>query len=258
VRLAQVFLNLLNNAAKYTPDGGTITLRVEREDGRAAVRVRDTGTGIPPEMLPHVFDLFTQVDRTLDRAEGGLGIGLTLVRHLTEMHFGTVEVTSGGPNRGTEFVVRLPLLTDDAPAEAARPAPESAAPRRRHILVVDDNRDAAESLALLLRLFGNEVRTAYDGRIALDAAQAHRPDVVLLDIGLPGLDGLEVCRRLRAQPDGGQMLIVAMTGYGQEEDKRRSREAGFNDHLVKPVDFDALKGLLSSPELNGLGWRGGR
>jgi PAS domain S-box-containing protein len=254
VRLAQVFLNLLNNAAKYTPDGGTITLRVEREGGRAAVRVRDTGTGIPPEMLPHVFELFTQVDRTLDRAEGGLGIGLTLVRHLTEMHFGTVEVTSGGPGRGTEFVVRLPLLTDEAPAaEAARPAPE-AAPRRRHILVVDDNRDAAESLALLLRLFGNEVRTAYDGRIALDAAQSHRPDVVLLDIGLPGLDGLEVCRRLRAQPDGGKMLIVAMTGYGQEEDKRRSREAGFNAHLVKPVDFDALKDLLASPEMAQPGW----
>ena len=200
VRLAQVLWNLLNNAAKYTPDGGRITLTVERGD-EAVVRVRDTGMGIAPEMLPRVFDLFTQVERTLDRAEGGLGIGLTLVRRLTEMHGGTVAAPSEGQGQGSEFVVRLPVLPDEAPA--AGPGKPAAEERRvapasgRRILVVDDNRDSAESLAMLLRLFGNDVRTAQDGRLALEVAAAYRPDVVLLDIGLPGLDGLEVCRRLR-------------------------------------------------------------
>jgi CheY-like chemotaxis protein len=252
VRLAQVLWNLLNNAAKYTPDGGRIILKVERTN-EAVVRIRDSGMGIAPEMLPRVFDLFTQMERTLARAEGGLGLGLTLVRRLTAMHGGTVEVTSAGPGQGSEFVVRLPLLPDEAPAAqfvkpdsvARRVAPASG----RRILVVDDNRDSAESLAMLLRLFGNDVRTVSNGILALEVAALHKPNVVLLDIGLPGLDGLEVCRRLRVRTGEARPLIVAMTGYGQEEDRRRSEEAGFDAHMVKPVDLDALQELLSRPEL---------
>ncbi len=250
VRLAQVLWNLLNNAAKYTPDGGRITLTVERGD-EAVVRIRDTGTGIAPEMLPKVFDLFTQVERTLDRAQGGLGLGLTLVRRLTEMHGGTVAATSEGLGQGCEFVVRLPVLPDEAPAaEPVRPSAErrvAPAPGRR-ILVVDDNRDSAESLAMFLRLFGNDVRTVHGGRLALVVAETYRPDVVLLDIGLPGLDGLEVCRRLRTRGGEIQPLIVAMTGYGQEEGRRHSEEAGFDHHMVKPVDLEALQELLSRPD----------
>jgi PAS domain S-box-containing protein len=252
VRLAQVLWNLLNNAAKYTPEGGRITLEVERHD-EAVVRIRDTGMGIAPEMLPRVFDLFTQVERTLDRAEGGLGLGLTLVRRLTELHGGTVGATSAGQGQGSEFLVRLPLLADEPPGAGPTKAPEME--RRvtpasgRRILVVDDNRDSVESLGMLLRLFGNDVRTVQDGRLALEAAAAYCPDVVLLDIGLPGLDGLEVCRRLRAHKGQGQPLIVALTGYGQEEDRRRSQEAGFDAHLVKPVDLEALQELLSRPDL---------
>ena len=252
VRLAQVLWNLLNNAAKYTPDRGRIILKLEREN-EAVVRIRDTGMGIAPEMLPRVFDLFTQMERTLARAEGGLGLGLTLVRRLTEMHGGTVEVTSAGQGQGSEFIVRLPLLSDEA--SEARPVKSAEAPHRvkpasgRRILVVDDNRDSAESLAMLLRLFGNDVRTVQDGNLALEVAAAYNPDVVLLDIGLPGLDGLEVCRRLRSRTKDSRTLIVAMTGYGQEEDRRRSEEAGFDAHMVKPVDLEALQDLLSRPEL---------
>jgi PAS domain S-box-containing protein len=252
MRLAQVLWNLLNNAAKYTPVGGRIWLTAQKEKGQAVVRVRDTGMGIPPEMLSKVFDLFTQMERTLDRAEGGLGLGLTLVRRLTEMHDGTVEAISA-PGQGSEFVVRLPIAADEVPAvksTAASGAGERAGTAAgRRILVVDDNRDSAESLAMLLRLLGNDVRTAHDGRLALEVAAAYRPDVVLLDIGLPGLDGFEVCRRLRGQYRDYQPLIVAMTGYGQEEDRRRSEEAGFSAHMVKPVDLEALQELLSRPEL---------
>jgi PAS domain S-box-containing protein len=252
VRLAQVLWNLLNNAAKYTPDGGRITLEVELGDG-AVVRIRDTGMGIAPEMLPKVFDLFTQMERTLDRAEGGLGIGLTLVRRLTEMHGGTVAASSEGQGHGSEFVVRLPAPPDEA--LLAGPALPALAERRcapafgRRILVVDDNRDSAESMAMLLRLFGNDVRTVQDGRLALEVAAAYHPNVVLLDIGLPGLDGMEVCRRLRARHDEIQPLIVALTGYGMEEDRRRSKEAGFDSHMVKPVDLEMLQELLSQPAL---------
>jgi PAS domain S-box-containing protein len=252
VRLAQVLWNLLNNAAKYTPEGGRITLEVERHD-EAVVKIRDTGMGIAPEMLPRVFDLFTQMERTLDRAEGGLGLGLTLVRRLTEMHGGTVGATSTGQGQGSEFLVRLPLLTDEPPGAGPTKPPEvkrRAAPvSGRRILVVDDNRDSVESLGMLLRLFGNDVRTVQDGRLALEAAAAYCPDVILLDIGLPGLDGLEVCRRLRARTEKGQPLIVALTGYGQEEDRRRSEKAGFDAHMVKPVDLEALQELLSRPDL---------
>jgi CheY-like chemotaxis protein/nitrogen-specific signal transduction histidine kinase len=274
-RLAQVLLNLLNNAAKYTPPGGRVWLTasvvasdqwlVAREDKAPAplatshqslttleIRVRDTGVGIPAEMLPRVFDMFTQVDRSLERAQGGLGIGLSLVRGLVELHGGTVEAHSAGAGRGSEFVVRLPLPAQ-APAEPA-PAADAAPPggngtgRRRRVLVVDDNADAAESLAMLLGLLGYEVRTAHDGPAALREAAAFRPDVALLDIGMPGMSGHDVARRLRQTPGLDGLLLVAMTGWGQDEDRRRSREAGFNHHLVKPVDAAALHQLLAESE----------
>ncbi len=247
-RLAQVVWNLLNNAAKYTPEGGHIGLTVERQAGEVVLRVRDDGMGIPPDVLPKVFDLFTQAERTLDRAEGGLGIGLTLVRRLTEMHGGTVAVHSDGPGRGSEFAVRLPLLPDEpAPARPGRQEPRAAptaAPRR--ILVVDDNTDSAESLATLPRLLGNQVRTAPDGPCALDAAASYRPDVILLDIGLPGMDGYEVARRLRAEDRYGRPLLAALTGYGGEEDRRRARAAGFDRHMIKPVEIEVLQDMLKS------------
>jgi PAS domain S-box-containing protein len=249
MRLAQVVWNLLNNAAKYTPEGGRIALTVEAAGGEAVVRVRDTGMGIPADMLARVFDLFTQVDRTLDRAEGGLGIGLTLVRRLTEMHGGTVAAHSAGPGQGSEFVVRLPLAAGapaEAPVAGAPAVPPGPAPRGRRILLVDDNRDSADSLAMLLQLLGHDVRTAYDGRQALVVAGAYQPDLVLLDIGLPGLNGYEVAAQLRAMFGTGRMVLVALTGYGSQEDRRQTREAGFDDHLVKPVDLDALRELLAS------------
>jgi len=245
-RLAQVVANLLNNAAKYTEERGHIWLTVEREGPEAVVRVRDTGVGIPAEMLAQVFDLFTQVTHSLDRSQGGLGIGLTLVRSLVEMHGGGVRAHSGGPGQGSEFVVRLPLLAGrraagSGPGAGGRPIESSA----RRILVVDDNGDAADSLAMLLRLMGNDVRTAPDGPAALEAARAYRPDVVLLDLGLPGMSGYEVCRRLREGHFANGPLVVALTGYGQDEDRRRTREAGFDRHLVKPVNPDELRGVLA-------------
>jgi CheY-like chemotaxis protein/anti-sigma regulatory factor (Ser/Thr protein kinase) len=246
-RLAQVVANLLNNAAKYTEPGGRITLTVARDGDAVVTRVRDTGVGLPPETLSSVFDLFTQVDRSLDRAQGGLGIGLTLVQRLVELHGGTVRAHSDGPGRGSEFVVTLPVLAD-APQPAAESSPaaaqaEAGGPRR--ILVVDDNVDGAESLATLLKLLGHEVHVAHDGPAALRATADVRPEVVFLDIGLPGMDGYEVARRLR-RPGRTEALLVALTGYGQEEDRRRSREAGFDHHLVKPVDPAVLEELLAA------------
>ncbi len=246
-RLTQVLANLLHNAAKYTDEGGHIWLAAERQGPEVVIRVRDNGVGIPAEMLPRIFDLFTQLGRSLDRSEGGLGIGLTLVRRLVEMHGGSVHASSLGLGRGSEFVIRLPAL-----AEAPTPAPPhpgggSAAGAPRRILVVDDNADAAESLAMLLRLKGHDVRTAHDGAAALDVARTFGPQVVLLDIGLPGMDGYEVARRLRREEGLKGVLLVALTGYGQEEDRRRSREAGFNRHLVKPVEPGALNEVLTLP-----------
>ena len=251
VRLAQVLSNLLHNAAKYTQDGGRIELSAWAGEGEVVLRVRDNGIGIPPEVLSRIFDLFMQADRSLSRSEGGLGVGLTLVRSLVLMHDGSVEAHSDGPGQGTEMVVRLPAQVEAQPVAPAAPEPEaerSAVDRRgRRVLVVDDSRDSAESLALLLELKGHEVRVALDGPAALEAARGFLPEIVLLDIGLPGMDGYEVARRLRAGRDGidGEgMLLVALTGYGQDEDRRRSREAGFDHHLVKPVDFDELARVL--------------
>jgi PAS domain S-box-containing protein len=247
-RLVQVFSNLLNNAAKYTGNGGNIDLTAEAEEDEAVVRVRDNGRGIPPELLPRIFDVFTQDERLLDRTQGGLGLGLALVRRLVDMHGGRVEAHSDGPGCGAEFVVRLPRLPLAAAAEGpdtagGGPAPRPAALR---ILVVDDNVDSAESMALLLSLDGHEVRTAFDGQGALVEAAEFQPRAVLLDIGLPGMDGYEVARRMRELPGLHDVLMIAITGYGQEDDRTRSKAAGFDHHLVKPVDPEALSRLLGA------------
>jgi PAS domain S-box-containing protein len=245
-RLAQVIANLLNNAAKYTDEGGRIWLTVERQGDEVLFRVRDTGIGIPPDMLGKIFELFTQVDRSLDRSQGGLGIGLTLVRTLTEMHKGRVEAFSDGPGRGSEFVVRLPVLRPGSLPSPAKTADGRAhGPAARRILVVDDNVDAAESLALLLQIGGHEVRTAHDGPAVLSLAKTYLPEIIFLDIGLPGMDGYEIARRLRQQGETARALLVAVTGYGQEEDRRRSQEAGFDHHLTKPVNPQDLQSLLA-------------
>ena len=246
-RLGQVILNLLNNAAKYTERGGHIRLTAERRGGDVVVSVRDNGVGISPEMLPHVFDLFTQVDRSLERSQGGLGIGLTLVRRLVEMHGGSVEARSGGPGAGSEFVVRLPIVVASPtqpmnPEANAEPADRAAG---RRILVVDDNLDSARLLARLLKLRGHETHMAHDGGQAVEAAEAHRPEVILLDIGLPVLNGYDVARTIRERPWGEEVVIVALTGWGQEGDRLRSQEAGIDHHLVKPVDTAVLEKILS-------------
>jgi PAS domain S-box-containing protein len=247
VRLVQVFSNLLNNSCKYTEPGGEIRLTAGRHDGDAVVTVKDTGVGIPPDKLGSVFEMFTQVDRTSERSQGGLGIGLTLVKRLVELHDGTVTAHSEGPGKGSEFVVRLPVLPEQPKRDAPRPAADPAAPSRR-ILVVDDNPDTASSLAMLLRMTGNETHTAHDGLDAVEAVEKFRPDVVLLDIGLPKLNGLDACRRIRERPWGKNVVIVAVTGWGQDDDRRKSREAGFDGHLVKPVDYDALRKLLAETQ----------
>jgi PAS domain S-box-containing protein len=248
MRLEQVLINLLNNAAKYTEEGGRISLTAAPEDGEIVVRVRDTGMGIAPELLPRVFDLFVQADQSLARSQGGLGIGLTMVRSLTEMHGGRVEAHSAGSGRGSEFVVRLPLLDGAAPGGAPareRVAPAESAVVARRVLVVDDNDDAAQSLALVLRLAGHHVQVAHDGPEALALAGAHGPEVVLLDIGLPGMDGYEVATRLREMDGLAGALLVAVTGYGQDEDRRRTRAAGIALHLTKPVAIEELRDLVA-------------
>jgi two-component system CheB/CheR fusion protein len=245
-RLAQVFANLLSNAAKYTEEGGYVWLTAERQNQVVVLRVRDTGIGMTEEMLTQAFDLFAQADRSLDRSQGGLGIGLTLVRSLVRMHAGSVRAFSDGPGKGSEFVVLLPLLRGARPAGRA-PEAGNVPEISRRILIVDDQVDAAESLAQLLALAGHEVRTAHGGPAALELARAYRPEVVLLDIGMPGMDGYEVARRLR-QEFAEQVLLVALTGYAQEADRRRSRDARINHHLVKPVNLKVLHALLAHPE----------
>jgi PAS domain S-box-containing protein len=250
-RLEQVLANVLNNAAKYTDHGGHIWLTARQEGGEFVLRVRDTGVGILADMLPRIFEPFVQSDRVLHQSQGGLGIGLTLVRSLVEMHGGTVTAHSEGPGKGSEFIVRLPALSQQQPIPGAKAAgeggePVGAAPQRR-ILIVDDNVDAAESLAVLLRLEGHDVRVAHDGPAALAAFEADPPDIVFLDIGMPVMNGYDVARRLRQRPGLDNLVLVAMTGWGQEEDRRRSQEAGFDHHLVKPVEPDALRQLLARP-----------
>ena len=242
-RLAQVFSNLLNNASKYTSHGGAIRLRVERDELHATVTVEDTGVGIPPDMLPRIFDMFTQLQEHRDRTHGGLGIGLTLARRLVELHQGAIEATSEGPGKGSLFTVRLPCLPavtgtgTGLPLETARPSPPC------RVLVADDNADAAEMMRLMLGLRGHDVRVAEDGIGAVEVARAFEPDIAFLDIGMPRMDGYEAARRIRAL--GRRIVLVALTGWGQDEDKLRSREAGFDHHLTKPPDREVLERLIS-------------
>jgi CheY-like chemotaxis protein len=245
-RLAQVLSNLLINAAKYTPRRGSIALAVEVDGAEAAIRVRDSGIGIAPEHLSALFEKFSQVRSAQDRAGGGLGIGLALAKGLVHMHGGTISAASGGVGRGAEFLIRLPL----APVQAAAGAADlmraaTAVPiGGLKVLVADDNEDAVESAAMVLAMNGNDVKLASDGLEAVEAADRYRPDVVLLDIGMPKLNGFEACRRIRSEPWGKDMLVVAVTGWGQEEDRRRTAEAGFDAHFTKPVDFASVMRLI--------------
>ncbi|HEY3391102.1 MAG TPA: ATP-binding protein, partial [Lacipirellulaceae bacterium] len=243
-RVEQVIVNLLTNAAKYTPEEGQVLLKAYPEDNEVVIKVRDTGVGIPQEMLPRVFELFTQVNPEIDRSKGGLGIGLTVVRRLTEKHGGTVSATSDGLGKGTEFTVRLPRSQGGAGADVgSRQA--AGPPVGLRVLVVEDNVDTAAAISQLLSQAGCETKVAQDGPAALEAADAFRPRVVLLDIGLPGLDGYEVARRLRADSRYVGVRLIAISGYGQAQDQQRSKQAGFDHHLVKPVDFRALSTLLA-------------
>jgi CheY-like chemotaxis protein/two-component sensor histidine kinase len=254
-RLEQVLVNLLVNAEKYTPPGGRIEVIVESLDEEIVIRVRDNGIGISAEALPYVFDLFAQADKSLDRAQSGLGIGLALVRRLVELHDGRVEARSPGCGQGAEFLVRLPVPRGPDPrcvdANAIGVAEPEATIRAR-VLLVEDNADVAESMAMLLEFLGHSVEVARDGLAALEAAQRMHPDVMLIDIGLPGMDGFEVARRVRASQTG-RITLVALTGYGLDEDRERTRSAGFDYHLTKPVDMDALEGLVAGLGAAGTG-----
>jgi PAS domain S-box-containing protein len=258
-RMAQVLSNLLNNAAKYMDEGGKIWVDAEREGDHVSIRVKDAGIGIPAGKLVSIFDMFTQVDRSLERSVGGLGIGLTLVKRLVEMHGGTVVARSDGPGKGSEFIVRLPIgvgAIDDGDGHGPSPGATvavPAVPAGLRILVVDDSQDAADSLGMLLRMRGNEVQTAHDGLEAVEAAAAFQPDVVVLDIGLPVLNGYEAARRIRTQPGGGSIVLIALTGWGQEEDRNLSQEAGFDHHMTKPVDFGALQRILKEMRVGARG-----
>jgi CheY-like chemotaxis protein len=245
-RLSQVISNLINNAAKYTEPAGRIWVNVDREGDDAVVRVRDTGVGIPPDMLCRIFELFAQVDSSLDRAKGGLGIGLTLARRLVEMHGGSLEAASAGLGTGSEFTVRLPAPPHARAKASLDSAREEVVAGSTRVLVVDDNRDSADTMAALLRAKGHEVRVAYDGVEGAGAATAFKPDVLLLDIGLPKLNGLDLAREIRGKL-GHDVLLIAITGMGQDEDRRRSMEAGFDHHFTKPVDLAELDRLLAQP-----------
>ena len=242
-RLSQVFVNLLTNAVKYTPAGGRISVEAKCEAGTAVVSVRDTGIGIPLESQASIFEMFSQLSPALERSQGGLGIGLALVRGLVTLHGGTIDVRSDGANLGSEFTVRLPMV--DAPLPGLPAIRHDVGARRGRILVVDDNVDAAESMTMALDLFGYETKTAHDGAAALQAAVEFLPHVMLLDIGLPDQNGYDVAREIRRTPRGGDIFLIAATGWGQEADKQRAQEAGFDCHLTKPVDFDKLRTLLA-------------
>lgn len=247
VRLTQIVANLLNNAAKYMENGGQIWLSIKPVADEVQISVRDSGVGIAADMLPHIFNMFTQVDRSTRQAQGGLGIGLTLVRSLVEMHGGLVTAHSAGVGQGSDFIVRLPLGKNTSGiARRAAPTTASVLPNHR-VLVVDDNVDSAKSLGLLLKKLGAEVQVVHDGPSALDLLAHYHPTVVLLDIGMPGMDGYEVARRIRSQPNGDQLLLIALTGWGQEDDRLRSRQAGFDHHLLKPADLSALKAIVALP-----------
>jgi PAS domain S-box-containing protein len=253
-RLEQIVVNLINNAAKYTEPSGLIGVELQREGREVVLWIRDNGIGIAPEMLARIFDPFVQADRRVERSQGGVGIGLTLVRKLAELHGGTVEAYSEGPGRGSEFVVRLPApigLNGERRPPAKEPDRLNPASSRHRVLVVDDNVDAAMSLGMLLKLAGQEVRVAYDGPAALRQAIDFHPQLVLLDIGMPGMDGYEVCRRLRREDGLEKTTVVALTGWGQDEDRRRSHEAGFDHHIVKPVEPGALQRLLDDLPADG-------
>jgi CheY-like chemotaxis protein len=245
LRMEQVIVNLLTNAAKYTGEGGRIALIVQQEGEEAVVRVRDSGVGIPPEVLPHIFDLFTQADKSLDRSEGGLGVGLTIVQRIAEIHGGRVEAHSKGLGHGSEFVVRLPITLPplSQPELSLAKSSEKGGSILR-VLVVDDNRDSADTIAMLLGRSGHDVRVAYSATTALDEAVEFQPNAIVLDIGLPEMDGYEVARRLRQNPQLQNVRLIALSGYGQEADRQRSREEGFDSHMVKPVDFEKLEELL--------------
>ena len=245
VRLAQVFSNLLNNAAKYTQAGGHLRLNAEVTGTGVTISVSDDGIGMAREMLPHLFEMFYQATPALQRSQGGLGVGLSLARGIVELHGGKIEARSAGLGRGSEFIVHLPVVRDATRPEVAT-AEEAPGPvKRRRLIVVDDVRDNADSLAEVLRVVGHEVHAVYDGRSALELAEELRPEVILLDIGMPDLDGLEVCRALRQQEWGRKLFIVALTGWGQESDRRRTKDAGFDHHLIKPVEMSVLSQLLS-------------
>ena len=242
-RLGQVFSNLVNNAAKYTEPGGRITLRVRREPREAVVSVKDNGIGLTRESIASIFDMFVQVDRTLERSQAGLGVGLTLSRRLVELHDGSIEVVSAGPGQGSEFIVRLPLSSARVQDAGAEPA-AGAGPRRRRILLADDNVDFANSLAQLLAARGHEVRVVHDGAAALATAEEFAPDIAFVDLGMPKVQGYEVARRLRALPSTASCVLVAVTAWGKDNDRRRAREAGFDRHLVKPVDPGEIEAIL--------------
>ena len=251
-RLSQVISNLLNNASKYTARGGRIRLDARLQDGEAVIVVEDNGIGIPAGKLPHIFEMFAQIGKSAEDSGGGLGIGLTLVRQLVGMHGGTVEAYSDGDGKGSTFIVRLPVITGTRSEEIPELGPEtqsSASTLKRRILVVDDNVDCAESLGMLLRLTGNEVRIANDGQEAVELVGTFQPDIAFLDIGMPKLNGYEAARRIR-ESQGKDLLLIAVSGWGQEDDRRRSKDAGFDHHLVKPIDFDALETLLAEKDGN--------
>jgi CheY-like chemotaxis protein len=245
-RLEQILLNLLNNAAKYTTDGGQIRLTAERQGSDVVVTVKDNGVGIAADMLDRIFEMFAQVDRSLEQAHGGLGIGLAVVKRLVEMHGGSIHVHSDGPGCGSEFAVRLPIRVESSPGRPQMIDANISSSCKLRILIVDDNKDGARMLSLLLQRMGNEICVAHDGLEGLESARDFGPDVVLLDIGLPTLDGYEVAKRIRAEPCGQTAVLIAVTGWAREEDRQRTKEAGFNHYLLKPVEPSLLQKLLAT------------